>query len=63
MSEYNYHQLDDWDLKREYENLLAGMATFSEESKKKFPGAWKNRTQRKKELEVELNKRNLLCKN
>lgn len=58
-NQFNYSDLDDDDLKREWSNLIDGMGTFSEENKVKYSEAWNNRLERKSELESEFLKRNI----
>ena len=57
-NQFNYSDLDNDDLNKEYLNLIEGMATFSEENKVKYSEAWNNRLERKIELEYEILKRN-----
>lgn len=52
-----YKHLDNEDLKKEYENLLTGMATFTKESKRKYHEAWSHRQKLKKEIEAEFESR------
>ena len=52
-NQFNYSELDDYDLKIEWSNLIEGISTFSEENKVKYSEAWKNRNERKSELENE----------
>lgn len=58
-NQFNYSDLDDDDLKKEWSNLIDGMRTFSEENKVKYSEAWNNRLERKRELESEFLKRNI----
>ena len=62
-NQFNYHELDDYDLKIEWSNLIEGISTFSEENKVKYSEAWKNRNERKSELENEFKIRgiNVTC--
>jgi hypothetical protein len=62
-NQFNYSELDDYDLKIEWLNLIEGMLTFTEENKVKYSEAWKNRNERKHELENELKNRkiNVTC--
>lgn len=57
LNQFNYSELDDYQLKQEWSNLKEGMKTFSEENKVKYSEAWKNRNERKSELENEFKKR------
>lgn len=58
-NQFNYSDLDNDNLIKEWSNLIDGMETFTEENKVKYSEAWNNRLERKSELEAEFKNRNI----